>query len=153
RRKFAASTLAPRDRLVALAWDALHLLRDPDRLLVAVTPSRMWTPALAGASRRWLRIRPGRPDELGVRNADDVCQPSLREPIAKLGGLPVRSVSEHGPARDTDPERLIDQVERDLPLRPELHFVGNADRATSPTIVGPLLGQIQALPDHDAAKI
>src|SRR6185295_11986752 len=99
------------------------------------------------------RIAARWPYEMRPLHTDDVTKAALAEAIAKLSGVTVASVGEHDVLAHAPRERVVDLCECDLPLPFEGDVVGNADAASSSTVIDPDLGQVQAKADAAGAAL
>jgi len=68
-------------------------------------------------------------------HSDDVMQPALDKPLAKLRAVAVTGVGEHDVSAHAPAERVVDLRERDLPFVLKRNLVGHADLCASRRIV------------------
>ena len=89
-----------------------------------------------------VRSLPGRPQHHGALHADDVLEPAAGEAGPELADVAVARVGEHQVLSHAPAERVVNLLERDLPLLPETHRLRHADLLPPRQVTRPCLGQV-----------
>lgn len=77
----------------------------------------------------------------------------MNERVPKLRGVAVAGVRDHGSARQIPRDRVVDEIDCDLPLLLELDDVGYLRESAKTGVVGPLLRKVELHANAAAARL